>query len=328
MSGVRRFCIPLSHHLVVVHKWTEELATMTWYPRKCCSGQIQNIQRKFIMIRDRSLDPSHFDPFPPLPVELVRCILEVAALKDKSTSLTLARVSKLVYHWAIPIIYHTVILRGVDQMYPFYCTLQARSTGIGEKVRRLYIHRGIGYSRPLAEVIGSCPHLECLVGNLDMADAAFVDGMGTSCPGPWHIMLLCPDSKIVPLAHPLLRNITHIYIDALHDDLVDGIQALPRLTHLGFGCWGDAEPQPYPTWITCILSSPSLIILLLHAFEDDQPTDLYGDKWCELSKIGDERLLAGPALHEDDYISLVKSGVTIWDDAESKYKDWRTLVEE
>jgi hypothetical protein len=80
--------------------------------------------------------------------------------------------------------------------------------------------------------------------------------------------------------------------------------------------------------ITSVLSWPSLIILLMHAFDDEgQPTELLvGASWFQLAKIEDGRFFVGPGLCE--YLTLAHSRVTIWDEVKFRYKGLRTLVKD
>jgi hypothetical protein len=261
-----------------------------------------------------------------LAVELVRCILEWAAEADKQTSTTLARVSKVVQTWVTPIIYRAVVLRRPYQNYSFLHALQAPNTNFAASVRRLCIQGGMIWRLVFSAIIRSCPRIESLVINVELTEEMFAELDSSICPGPWHVMLLDHPSLDIPLLVPtLLRNITHIYIESLYDGYVESLQLLPHLTHLGFGCGGALESPPYLTWVTRALSSPSLIVLLLHA--SGGPTEMMvGHTWRELAKIEDGRLLAGPALGENGYVTLVASGGTIWDGAETRYEGWRGLV--
>jgi hypothetical protein len=119
-----------------------------------------------------------------------------------------------------------------------------------------------------------------------------------------------------------------MHINSLCQVDVDAVQMLPRLTHLGSNCWGDEEFLGFISKITLILSSSSLAMLLVQAFEPEgTPTHiLIGDMWGELATLNDERLLVRPGFDGEGYISLVASGGSIWDDAETKYRDWRGLV--
>jgi hypothetical protein len=283
-----------------------------------------------VVIYDRRPnDKSSFEPFPPLPVELVRCLLEVTAQEDKPTSLALAHVSRTVQQWIRPIIYHTVVLVSENQIHFFRRTLQGPNTILGAIVRRLFIKDEVNYHDrgAIAEVIRDCTQLEYLVTDVDLSDSNAMDIISSSSVAPWHAMLTDTESslRVPPLGYALLRNVTHLYVDLLKD--IEPFQFLPHLTHLGLGCWGDKEMPDYIPRITSLLSLPSIVVILLHAFNDGKPTcRLIGATWRNLSQMEDQRLFAGPGLREDDNIALVRTGGTIWDDADVKYKHWRRRV--
>jgi hypothetical protein len=263
----------------------------------------------------------------PLPVEVVRCILELAT-EDKRASLALALVSKAVQSWITPIIYHTVILTSEGDIKYFYHTLQESKANLGASVRFLLIKHDIGDTEMIAKIVCGCVHVECIFTDAALTDPKHLDTIDAlSFPAPWHMMMTNPQRAFEAplLGHPLLRNITHLYVDLIGSIKPFLSQLLPCLTHLGFGCWAT---ELYVPRITYLLSSLPLVVLLLHAYEGfGKPADvLFGLRWHELAQIEDERLFAGPGLCEDDYIELLRSGGTIWDGAQIRYKDWRRLV--
>jgi hypothetical protein len=270
---------------------------------------------------------SLWEPFPPLAVELVRYIMELSAKEDRQTSLALTRVSRAVHKWITPVIYHTVILRHDDQVLSFRRTVKRLNCRVGVSVRHLLIKGVPEHYRAIAEIISCCTQLMSVVTTADMADPDILAMIGFSCPGPRHMSLIY-SVWTPPLGHPLLQNITHLYIDFLNN--LETVPSLPRLTHFGVGRYGNQGHLEYVPWVIRVLSSPSLVILLLLAFNGwGKPMDvLVGERWNSLAKIDDERLLVGPGLSWRDHVSLVDAGATIWDDAEIKYRGWRRQVQE
>lgn len=260
-----------------------------------------------------------------MPVEIARYLLEVAAEQDKATSLALVRVSKAVETWITPIIYHTVILLRRYQSMSFYHTLKALKPSVGPTVRSLVIQDSVTHPATIAGIVRRCTDLQTLVSSVNVSGPKFMAMIDPSFPGPWHMVLRGLGSKMPPLDHQLLRNVTHFYIEDLREEYVDRVQSLPRLTHLGFGCWGDLEPSDYVAHITRALSSPCLLVLILQAMSS-RTVVLEGDTWWRLAEIPDERLLARPGFPQDDTIAQVTAGETMWDDAQAKYGDWRRLV--
>jgi hypothetical protein len=270
---------------------------------------------------------SLWEPFPPLAVELVRYILEISAIEDKQTSLTLARVSKAVQKWTTPIIYHTVILCHDDQVLSFQRTVKHLNSGIGMNVRHILIKGIPEHDCAIAEIMSCCTRLVSVVTTADMGDPDLLDMIGSSFH-ELRYMSLTYSMWEPPLGHSLLQNITHLYIQFLNNFIA--LPSLPHLTHFAIGRYGTQGHPVSVGWVTRVLSSPSLVTLLLLGFyhSGERTSTLVGLPWCELAKIEDERLLVGPLISWHDHAPLLVSGATIWDDAETKYRGWRMLVRE
>ena len=269
-------------------------------------------------------------PFPHLPEELVRYVIQITANEDKPTALTLARVSRVVQRWISPIIYHTIFLEYQHQLVPFHGTLESRRFDLAESVRTLFLlfH---GRCEIVSEILCGCKNLQTLVMNIPWSYADFEEPVKLPQNLPSHVILLASDSitEFTPKCLSYLRNVTHLYIDFAEKDsrFVKSISFLPKLTHLGIGCWGKVELEEHLPSITSVLSMPVLTMFLIQTFREGLPAyDRVGDAWMELAEIQDKRLLVRPGISLRDHIALVDSGGTIWDKAEDKYKDWRNLV--
>ncbi|KAF9026278.1 hypothetical protein BDZ89DRAFT_1067629 [Hymenopellis radicata] len=73
------------------------------------------------------MDLVTFKPFPDLPTDVARFLLETAAWEDACTAQVLARVSKIVRQWIDPILYHAVTLHTVPQLVGFTESISARN---------------------------------------------------------------------------------------------------------------------------------------------------------------------------------------------------------
>lgn len=55
----------------------------------------------------------------------------------------------------------------------------------------------------------------------------------------------------------------------------------------------------------------------------DSYGEIFGDKWGNVAKIADKRLIARPGLTEAEYEAIMSDKGTFWDDAEMIYSGWR-----
>ncbi|KAF8992139.1 hypothetical protein BDZ89DRAFT_1086358 [Hymenopellis radicata] len=67
-------------------------------------------------------------PFPDLPIDVARYLLETAAWEDPCTAQALTRISKVVRQWIDPILYHTVTLHTLPQLSDFTISISARNS--------------------------------------------------------------------------------------------------------------------------------------------------------------------------------------------------------
>ncbi|KAF8991849.1 hypothetical protein BDZ89DRAFT_1054376, partial [Hymenopellis radicata] len=67
-----------------------------------------------------------FTPFPELPLDVARYILETAAYMDRATALQLVVVSKAVFEWIDPILYRVVVFTSLDGTKSFWTAIQTR----------------------------------------------------------------------------------------------------------------------------------------------------------------------------------------------------------
>ena len=140
------------------------------------------------------------------------------------------------------------------------------------------------------------------------------------------------------LGHPILRNITHLYLNDLRMDVAEARDALPlqTLTHLACGYeYGDHDDIDYfCSRIKQILESPMtrVFLILLPVASGRSPEYVLagpGLTWMALFKIEDERLFVRvtDGYLGDMYLAMLPNSAsgTIWDDVEIMDKSWRTL---
>jgi hypothetical protein len=78
-------------------------------------------------------------PFPPLPVELIRCIFEHAAYLHGDTGYVFLLVSSDVRRWIHPIVYETIEIFGLLRMVDF-AAIFAGQTLLATSVRNLLLY--------------------------------------------------------------------------------------------------------------------------------------------------------------------------------------------
>ncbi|KAF8581671.1 hypothetical protein K439DRAFT_206595 [Ramaria rubella] len=284
--------------------------------------------------------PETIKPFACLPVELVRLIFEAAASQYKLAGVSLLCVSKTVQRWIYPIMFRRVVLHSTRQAQNFLCTLQLYDKHAGANVRCLIFilpleNHGVRLLPP--GILASCPQMEILATNTILPQMyQFYDGLfiTNNCPSPWEVTLLCQTlPRHLDSNHPLFKNLTHFFVASgdWSKERVQKVLSFPRLTHLALavGPWDRGySVEHYSSLVNHILSSSSLSCLLLHTSHTPEcpVEELIGEEWWRLAEISDKRLLAAPGMQHAKYGELVESGGSIWEDVETKYKNWRRLV--
>jgi len=286
----------------------------------------------------RTRSPIHCG-FPPLPIELVRCILEVAAAGSRSTAVTLSLVSKDVRSWTQSILYHTVILSTPQQLALFHTVTLIIDPTVARHVTNLFLRSmSIPSGFHALGVLRACSNVKRLV-----VDAIFrqpsVDE-SHSWPKPWEVVYIYGATTWLHKDHPSLSRVTHLHMDGiLFNSTIDVCVSLPSLTHLGITHLKVANDnlvydENFVRLIQrALLVNRTLKMLLIQL----QPVKgviqdglvRYSNKrpsiWSNLAKISDVRLLARPALEPGEYLSVLETGRTIWDDASIKFAEWRVL---
>ena len=268
-------------------------------------------------------------PFSRLPIELVCNIMTIAATKWESSAFALVLVSREIRQLITPILYRTVVLRICTKSACFYSTLQATNFAADAYVRNLLLTGDIFEPGLASKILQRCLRVERLIlevdGTWDTADGTW--------PAPWEISFTTPHHIGAWFVHPIMRNVTHLYLNHLLDQNgVDACRSLPRLTHLALR-WSryseNVENTPLLTLIAQLLGDmPSLEMLLLHsdAMSEDGSWKFFGPVWAGLAMIDDKRLYGWPSIGYYELLDRFRSGITIWDHARVNFKNWRDEV--
>jgi hypothetical protein len=240
-------------------------------------------------------------------------------------------------------LYRYVILPQSRVGY-FFDTLT--TTDVGRLVERFYI------SQAGANIVKRCPNLKVLFTTstqMLFSDTDPVDG--NEWPAPW--LVFCEavghedyrrNSLSIPTTpHPLFRGTTHLVVHPLLLSTLATLEfpdVLPSLQYLAVqsvNCAPLRQPDEieYAELIPIILSSqafPNLRCFLLVDYCSCKYLHDGGvfssQRWDRIMKIDDPRFFARKVLTEWEYEDIMYGGEeTIWDDAETRYRDWRNLVE-
>ncbi|KAF9016364.1 hypothetical protein BDZ89DRAFT_406678 [Hymenopellis radicata] len=170
-------------------------------------------------------------PFPDLPLDIARLILETTAVLDRGTALRLALVSKLVRAWyAIdPVLYHTVILNTRSTARRFIFSIDSRpSAALLVRNLCLWSGDGMGFASSWADtdrILSACRNVvrfstvTCDTGRLQK----YLGDDGTLQPRymALHVGPLTPlETEVLP------RSLTHLKLSYTRGKLLDWAASL------------------------------------------------------------------------------------------------------
>ncbi|KIK67350.1 hypothetical protein GYMLUDRAFT_37449 [Collybiopsis luxurians FD-317 M1] len=212
---------------------------------------------------DQSTLHNNVVPFPDLPTELVREILESAAENSKSC-LTLTLVSSAVRFWIIPIMYHNVVLRNAHQVKGFLHALSSAHTAqsprltpfvpLCQHVRQLAIF-ALGPLRTIEDVITRCTNVQRFACAFSLPSYVSIKLPVASVvhfptqPREHHLLgLSCRDGIPWTL---LGKDTTHLHIQISSLQVLLSLlqmhNQLPLLTHLALRIPSTLLATPYST---------------------------------------------------------------------------------
>jgi len=255
--------------------------------------------------------PSATSIFHTCPIDIVLRILELVALDTSTSCSNICLISKAISRIARPLLYHTVSLRFLHQELRFLTTIQ--TTQYGQMTINLLLYNGgnsplggyrIGFEVMIYQrIILMCPNIQRLLFNMSSPPIRQVTT--TPWPSPRELSLTASGvQKMVLLdwlKHPLLRNVTHLYLDFFPNrwDTPDPAVAaaafldLRQLTHL---CLRFNYRRASHTLLDSLLeallrSHDSLrILLLLSELEDGR---LLKERGTFISKVRNWEFLLG-----------------------------------
>ena len=268
--------------------------------------------------------------YPPLPVELIREVIEHVALTDKSSASSLALVSRNFYNWTMPLMYHTVTLDTRETILSFIHCIEAAQCVFVDNTKHivsLAIHnRAMQYCD---WTLSLCGNIRSLLLWPDRRDQSSQSEGVALWSHPWHVVILSVPTMWLIQRVSLFTHTSHLYLDeALNPQILRLCLEMRMLTHICFGLYGDYDsPEMAVRGTKLLLEKPSMNLVLVHAFISGVPIwDFFGGIWASLAEIPDERLFVMPGLFPDQMFELFESGGTVWDSVED-WKDWRRAVQ-
>ncbi|TFK44744.1 hypothetical protein BDQ12DRAFT_673503 [Crucibulum laeve] len=184
-------------------------------------------------------------PFPPIPVELVLEILEFVASIDQKTAASLTLVSSQIRRFALPFLYHTVILSTSRELCSFLRSISSNKStpklAPRKVLRRLVVNLGIfalGSMTAIGAVISLCANVESLACGFSMHTFSQIGQgipviipkvreqhlLGFSCRDQFdpsiiartttrlHVQLTAGTLALLSHVHEHLENLTHLAI--------------------------------------------------------------------------------------------------------------------
>ena len=252
-------------------------------------------------------------PFPPLPVELVRYIMELAATIHRPVALSLSLVSTVVHAWISPIIYRTVSLRTTNQVLSFRHVSHFN----------LALVKSLTLNGLHTDILRKCDNVSRLLVASGARRDSWHELMQSTWSGakPREIHLSYPFAvEAFSAGRPCFANITHVEIGCHDLDEILTCPGVQRLTHLGIWYSGPMQEDKTHLSIQRILDGgAALDLLVLYLWSDGRES---------LARIKDERLLVGPIPAPNVRRMLSEGITTVWDYAKSNFKEWRDPTHE
>ncbi|KAF9030081.1 hypothetical protein BDZ89DRAFT_1159476 [Hymenopellis radicata] len=195
-------------------------------------------------------------PFPDLPVDIARNILETAAIISWRDASRLVLVSKAVRAWIDPILYHTILIYFADGCATFANTIRSRNdpSFFARHVKRLCVHDDIYNAQDLRCLLDVLTGLHCLAWWCDTNN--LLPYINTSLASTRYLSMMTELDSPLTVETLLPRNITHLNVkfDELDVPFGNGLTAVwtsvfarcPFLTHVMV----DFYPDSPPGWAT------------------------------------------------------------------------------
>ncbi|KAF8511820.1 hypothetical protein BU17DRAFT_96879 [Hysterangium stoloniferum] len=285
--------------------------------------------------------------FSHLPIELVRSIIVAVAEENHYLAFQLCLVSRAVYLWIHPIAYRTIVVgdftastgdrepaerfnQCLDDTVVLNWRTPLRANGPVD-VRNIHFYPTgddpENYEPIYFNILKKCPRVERLILPLEANEHAEDE----TWPKPWEIIILMfhGDDWITPDIHPIMLNVTHLYLtvgfetedDTASEDLLSACLALPNLTH--FAREFDKSCMILP--VSFLPAKPSLQMLFIFV-EPGSECPIPLATFAVLRQIRDPRLFVGSAFSENDQHHFLENDENLWDLVPEKYSTWRTVT--
>lgn len=172
--------------------------------------------------------------FQDIPVEIIERILEFLASESRAMLLRTSRSLSHPSFW--PILYHSVILQDIEQVFRFLRTIQTASTTLGQHVRHIAISTRLirRYSMILTKLQQACPNVTAVRLTQDQQQ-------------DYSLHYKC-DLKLWP------------HLTSASDQLYDNMREIIHATHQQLVYLSVKTPLPLP-----LVSMPCLTTLTYHA---------------------------------------------------------------
>lgn len=279
-----------------------------------------------------------------LPQDLVRIILENAAVMCPKTAIALTLVSRQVHAWVEHIPYHTVVLWTSHSIDLFRVPFNSKPKSFfAQHVQNLFINGKYGM-----DIILACTNVKRLaayplsliplsdLGINSPTDKPPPDDASRYhdefCNRPVEIMLL-GYLEDVSWSSSLFHHVRYLYfgIDRPTAETAAAIALLPCLTYCAFPYDGDERLDDLLiSTVSILLQSESLAYLIIHINEEQESCDptKKNSIWKQLVCINDRRLLVGKesCFDGDDWLETVNNNIDMWGAWIMEYKNWRNFV--
>ncbi|TFK61655.1 hypothetical protein BDN72DRAFT_965046 [Pluteus cervinus] len=263
------------------------------------------------------------DEAPDLPFELIQEIFTISAWSSSKQAAILARVSSDIYHLIKPILFRTFVYWNDDkhtwpgQFDPGWLVSYGKYAS-----NLLFSDEASMESLPL--ILESCPNLTNIALWLEVSKD-YVPSLLTLRPHQLSIYLIEFFGGRFQETHaklPMFTNLTHLDLAGMGDYAgwyyMEGVQYLPRLTHLSLSLEWGLEPSI----VRNVLQHCKLLAILV-LFEETDKTDEIVTKTPlqpEIQDIGDPRVVSFKCAYLKEWELGSQGGRNMWVLAEEVVK--------
>jgi hypothetical protein len=269
----------------------------------------------------------HCDPFPPLPTETIISIMETAA-SQRATAMNLCLVSKAVYNFIKPILYHSIQVKwyNFQRFHQWFFNFSPIDPHKHDRslIRNLTIVCRASY---LFRIVDTCDKLDRLVCSADIVECTRTKSRPKE-------LIICTDNSTSTLyggytpPGAFTESVTHLYVNlpVLGLKFVETVEGMKCVKYLGMSLITMRDPGTEEGVIDGVLGLVS-IERLAGIFVYDRSTTIAG-AWKRLVKVEDKRLVVAIQAVVDwevDPVYAACSGVSPWEKMKGM-EDWRRHI--